>query len=217
MLLPILRSLSQLPGTACNSPEPGSPVVLPAPGAASLAAAADGRLDSTAPLRPASPSAPSTTSLVVRRATTMRPHTPRGAHDAQRSAALRQCALAVAALLQDDAQKDLLLSSRDGGGSAGADGSNARSSLDGRDSSAGGRGGSEDGGGGSDGVDLLLALCRSSEPALVQGAAFECLAALTMYDPARQLIQVCVVLRNKSCALVLQNRLVRTGGNCCCR
>ncbi|GAB4819113.1 hypothetical protein N2152v2_006159 [Parachlorella kessleri] len=57
----------------------------------------------------------------VRRLATLRPYTPRTALETQRTANLRQCVLAVAALLQDDAQKEILLGAA--GGAAAESGS----------------------------------------------------------------------------------------------
>ncbi len=223
-LLPILESLSCHSAHCSLSAEPASslgPSTACSPGQhqplsdtttpASPSLGAAGSSHAASPLLPpapaTSPPAGSLSPATMRRATTLRPHTPRDAVEVQRAANLRQCTLAVAALLQDDSQKDLVLAAAGPSSSGGGEGrADCRSGADGGPDGAGsgrqdgGAAGSTDGGsssrdggrgGGSVwGLELILALTRPSEQALIQGAAYECLAALTTYDPMRQQVKV---------------------------
>ena len=210
-LLLILDALLQQPPAPRSSLDglPASP--LSSPTASALAAAH--KQQQLPPLSPASPSAapqspaaaavavasPSavlTVSGTIRRSTTFRPHTPRGTLDAARAANLRQCALAVAALLQDDAQKDIVLLGTGSGASGGSGSGSGNGGASAGGGSAGGGpadghgSGSRSSGSSTGGLDLILQLARQPEQALVQGAAHECLAVLTTYDPMRQRVKV---------------------------
>lgn len=122
----------------------------------------------------------------VRRSTTLMRTgvSPRDPVDTQRVATLRQCVLAVAALLQDDAQKEMVLEGSDRGSGSGS----------GEPSAVEAASGSQGGCSSSSGVDLILELCQAAEQTGVQGAAYECVAALTTYEPMWQLAKVGVLV-----------------------
>lgn len=167
-----------LPGPAPTSPSLSSdqaaaerqPSVSPSPGSPRRGQRAGALSSVVHASQPETDPAAKPHGLAMRRLATHRASSPESAVETQRAQLLRQCAMALAALLQDDSQKDLVLGyCRAQQADACKGGQHALS--------------------GRCGLDLVLSLSSHSEAFPVQAAAYECLAELTKYDPMLQQVK----------------------------